>query len=115
MLGCAHNVVWLFGSIGDKRVGHTNHWQVGITLAPTITTLTTILFSCTQKVPHVVGEDSVFDQYVALRRVTFVVDANRAPLTAHRSIVDQRNEWRCNHLAHFSAIHTCALANEVGF
>ena len=92
VLGCAHNVVWVFGSVGDKCVGHSNHWQVGVTLTPTISALTTILFSCTQKVPHVVGEDSVFDQYVALRRVTFIVDANCAPLAAHGSVVNQCDE-----------------------
>ena len=67
-----------------------------------------------QAVPHVVHEDAVLDEHVALRRTTFVVDGEAAPLAAHRAVVDERHERRRHLLAEATGEHRCTLADEVG-
>ena len=67
-----------------------------------------------EEVPHVVGEDTLVDQHVALRRRALVVDGERAPLARVRAVVDQRDERRRDLLADSIREHRPVLLHEVG-
>ena len=66
------------------------------------------------EVPHVVGEDAVLDEHVALRRRAFVVDRVRAPLARVRAVVDQRDERRRDQVADATSEHRRVLVDQVG-
>ena len=92
-VGCVlNNVGRVFFTIQNIGIGHTHHWQVFVRLTTTVTTLRTTFITCSQVVPHVVSENSIFDQHVVLRWVAFIVNGNRTPLMCHRAIINQCHE-----------------------
>ena len=94
VIGAADDVVGILGAVEHVGVGHPHHRQVHVALSPAVAGLLAALLAGPQVVPHVVGEHTVLDEHVVLARVAFVVDADRAPLAAHRAVVDQRDERR---------------------
>ena len=115
VLCCFHNVVGFRCAVDDKCVGHSHHREVHVTLASAVAALSMIFFSCAEVVPHVIGEHAIFDECVFLAVMTFVVNTNCAPFSAHGAVVNESNERRCHHLAYFAAVHACTFTYKVGF
>ena len=114
VLGRADDVVGVAGAVGDERVRHPHHRQVHVALAPAVAARRPALLARPEVVPHVVGEDAVLDEHVALRRVALVVDRERAPLAGHRAVVDDGDERRGDELADLAGVHAGALGDVVG-
>ena len=66
------------------------------------------------QVPHVVGEHAVLDEHVPLGGVTFVVEAERAPLSGHRAIVDERDVLGRDLLTDLAGVDAGALGDGIG-
>ena len=98
----------------EERVGHPHHREVLVALAPAVARAGPALLAGPQEVPHVVGEDAVLDQDVALRRAALVVDAEGAPLVAHGAVVDERDERRGHQLADAALEDRRRLGDQVG-
>ena len=113
MVGVAHDLVRLVGAVEHVGVGHPHHRQVHVALAPAVAALRATFLAGPEVVPHVVGEHPVLDEHVVLAGVAFVVDADRAPLGAHRAVVDERDERRGDQLAGLVAVDAGALRDQV--
>ena len=92
VIGLADDLVRVVGAVQHERVGHAHHREVVVALAAAVARRVAALLASAQEVPHVVGEDPVLDQDVALRGMALVVDADRAPLAAHGAVVDERDQ-----------------------
>ena len=115
-VGCVlNNVGRVFLTIQNIRIRHTHHGQVFVRLTTTVSTLRTTLVASTQVVPHVVSENSIFDQHVVLRRMAFVINGDRSPFMRHRAVVDQCHERRSDEFTNFALVHTGAFGNKVSF
>jgi hypothetical protein len=66
-----------------------------------------------EAVLHVALEDAILDQHVALRRMAFVVDVERAAPAVDRPVVDHRDAGRGDALADAARKGTRSLAVEV--
>ena len=86
-----------------------------VRLAPSVPAAGAPLLPSADEIPHVVGEDTVLDQHVALRRRAFVVDRVRAPFARVRAVIDQGDERRRDQLADPAAEHRCVLLHQVRF
>ena len=67
-----------------------------------------------QEVVHVVGEDAVLDEHVALGEGALVVDGEGSPLLGHGAVVDQRDPRVGHPLADAAGEHRRALGHQVG-
>ena len=63
-----------------------------VALATSISALQMIFFASAQVVPHVVGENAIFNESVFLAVMTFVINANGTPFAAHGAVINKRDE-----------------------
>ena len=102
-------------TVGDECVGHPDHRQMRVALTPTIARRHPAFIAAAQPIPHVVGEDAVADQLVALGGMALVVNGQRAPLGSHRAVIDQRHAAGRHLRANPAGEHRRALAHQIGF
>ena len=89
--GAGDDVVGLVGTGQHVGVGHPHHRQVLVALPAAVARAGPALLARAQEVVHVVGEDAVLDEHVALGQRALVVDREGAPLLGHGAVVDQRD------------------------
>src|SRR5690606_10858784 len=87
--GGGDDVVGVVGAGQHVGVGHPHHRQVLVALAATVAGAGPALLAGAQEVPHVVGEDAVLDEDVALGHRALVVHGDGAPLLGHGAVVHQ--------------------------
>ena len=113
VVGRGHDAARVALATHQVGVGHPHHRQVLVALAPTVAGPRASLLAGPQVVPHVVGEDAVLDEDVALGGRALVVDGVAAPLLGHGPVVDERDQRRGHLLAEAALEHRGALVDQV--
>ncbi len=100
------------GVVGARQqvgVGHAHHRQALVGLAPAVARAGPTFLAGAQEVVHVVAEDAVFDEDVALGRAALVVDGEAAPLLGHGPVVDEGDQRPGHPLTRRALEHRGAL------
>ena len=115
VLRLRHDLVRVFLAGEQESVGHADHREVLVALASAVARRCPTLFARTEVVPHVVGQNSVPDQHVALGGPAFVVDHEAAPVGPERAVVDERDSRARDHLAEAACVRGAVLQDVVSF